>query len=202
MARGANKARILEAGLSLFYAKGYNATGIQDIANAAEVPKGSFYNYFKSKEDFATEVIDHYTHQTVLFLEERLKKGERNHLEKMKLLLEHWAENMFPKYEGVGCLIGNLSQEMGNQSDKIKQAAKEDFARLESCFIACLQAAQDSSEIAPDIDVNKLGTFIYNGWQGALVRSKSEGNGEQLKAYVGYVFDVVLPSFLTQERNA
>ncbi|MEO0434865.1 MAG: TetR/AcrR family transcriptional regulator [Cyanobacteria bacterium J06656_5] len=202
MARGANKAQILEAGLSLFYSKGYNATGIQDIANAAEVPKGSFYNYFKSKEDFAAEVINHYTRQTIQFLEERLKKGKRNHLARMKLVLEYWAENMFSEYKGLGCLVGNLTQEMGNQSDKIKQAAKEGFSHLESCFIVCLQAAQESGEIGPDNDVKKLGTFVYNGWQGALVRSKSEGNSKQLIAYVEYTFDVVFPCILTQENNA
>ena len=193
MARGLNKEQILEAGMGLIYARGYNATGIKDIANAAEVPKGSFYNYFKSKEDFAAEVIDHYTHKTILFLEERLQTGDRNHLTRMRHVLDDWAENMFFDYQGAGCLIGNITQEMGNHSDKIQQAAKADFARLESCFIACLQAAQDNGEISDDKDVKQLGSFIYNGWQGALVRSKSEGNGNQLKAYVTYVFETILP---------
>ena len=50
--RGAHKEQILEAGMGLIYAQGYNATGIQDIANAAGVPKGSFYNYFQEQRGF------------------------------------------------------------------------------------------------------------------------------------------------------
>lgn len=197
MARGANKERILDAGLNLLYAKGYNATGIQDIADAAGVPKGSFYNYFKSKEDFAAEVIGYYTNQTVLFLERHLNQGNLSPLIRMRQMLEQWANTMFTQKQGCGCLVGNLTQEMGNHSDKIQLAAKEDFARLEGRFIACLQEAQEQGEIAPEQDMRKLGTFIYNGWQGALVRSKAEGNGDQLKAYVDYIFDVILPPFTT-----
>ena len=63
--RGVNKEQILEAGMSLMYSHGYNAAGIQDIANAAGVPKGSFYNYFKSKEDFVSEVLTMYTDETI-----------------------------------------------------------------------------------------------------------------------------------------
>ena len=194
MARGTNKKRILDAGLSLLYAKGYNATGIQDIADAAGVPKGSFYNYFKSKEEFATEVIRHYTQQTVLFLENHLTDGDINRLTRMRSVLDYWAKNMFSEYQGFGCLVGNITQEMGNQSAKIQLEAKEDFSRLEACFIACLKEAKEQGEIPSGIDVKKLGTFIYNGWQGALVRSKSEGNGNQLEDYVSYVFDTILPS--------
>ena len=193
MARGANKERILEAGLDLLYAKGYNATGIQDIADAAGVPKGSFYNYFKSKEDFAAEVIYHYTNQTVSFLEHHLNQGNLSPLARMRQMLEQWADTMFTEYQGCGCLVGNLTQEMGNHSNKIKYAAKEDFARLEGRFIACLQEAQENGEISLQQNVRKLGIFIYNGWQGALVRAKSEGTGDQLKAYVDYIFDEILP---------
>ena len=58
MARGETKARLLEVGRCIFSEKGYNHTGIEAILQAAGVPKGSFYNYFASKEDFGLQVID------------------------------------------------------------------------------------------------------------------------------------------------
>jgi len=48
--------RIIETGAAIIHRKGFNHTGIQEILNAAKVPKGSFYNYFKSKEDFGLQI--------------------------------------------------------------------------------------------------------------------------------------------------
>ena len=47
--------QILEAGLEVMFLNGYNGTGVKDIVEAAGIPKGSFYNYFESKEDFALQ---------------------------------------------------------------------------------------------------------------------------------------------------
>jgi TetR/AcrR family transcriptional repressor of nem operon len=54
------KRRLLDVGLATLLERGYNATGIQDLLVATNVPKGSFYHHFGSKEDFALQVIDRY----------------------------------------------------------------------------------------------------------------------------------------------
>ena len=53
--------RIIETGAEIIHRKGFNHTGIQEILTAAGVPKGSFYNYFKSKDEFGLEVIDYFS---------------------------------------------------------------------------------------------------------------------------------------------
>jgi TetR/AcrR family transcriptional regulator, transcriptional repressor for nem operon len=55
------KARILEVGGEIVHQKGYHSAGIQEVLKAAGVPKGSFYFYFKNKEDFGLQLIDQYT---------------------------------------------------------------------------------------------------------------------------------------------
>ena len=50
--------RIVETGAAIIHHKGFNHTGIQEILTAAGVPKGSFYNYFKSKERGDEETPD------------------------------------------------------------------------------------------------------------------------------------------------
>src|SRR6476659_11363181 len=52
--------RLLAAGLDLVHARGFAASGVKDITDAAGVPKGSFYAYFPSKEAFAAAILDHY----------------------------------------------------------------------------------------------------------------------------------------------
>ena len=51
---------ILKAGVELMHLHGYAATGIKDITDRIKIPKGSFYNHFKSKEEFGLEIIDYY----------------------------------------------------------------------------------------------------------------------------------------------
>ena len=53
--------KIIHEGARLIHAQGYKATGIQQILDAVGIPKGSFYFYFKSKDDFGCAVIDHFT---------------------------------------------------------------------------------------------------------------------------------------------
>lgn len=192
--RGRNKEQFVTAGKDLLYSMGYTATGVQDIADEAGAPKGSFYNYFKSKEHFAVDVINAYADETVDLLQSYLRAGSDSPLSRMRRMLSDWAENMFSEFKGCGCLIGNITQEMGNHSELIKSETEKNFARLEAEFVACLSDAKELGELPDDIDAQVLGAFIYNGWQGALVRSKSEGNSEQLEGYVSFLFDHVIPS--------
>ena len=64
--RELKKDHLLDAGLKVMATRGYNGTSIQDIVNAADVPKGSFYTYFKSKEDFAIEALEKVTEERMI----------------------------------------------------------------------------------------------------------------------------------------
>src|SRR5262249_24318548 len=52
--------QLLAAGLATFHERGFNATSVQDITDAAGAPKGSFYNHFESKEALAAEAVRRY----------------------------------------------------------------------------------------------------------------------------------------------
>ena len=48
---------LIRVGRDLIVRQGFNATGLSDILTTAGVPKGSFYYYFESKEDFGLAII-------------------------------------------------------------------------------------------------------------------------------------------------
>ena len=54
------KDEIIKASIDLMYLKGYNGTSVKDITDAAGIPKGSFYNYFEDKEQYAIDALHHY----------------------------------------------------------------------------------------------------------------------------------------------
>lgn len=192
MARGKNKERILQAGLDLMYVQGYNGTGIQEIADAAGVPKGSFYNYFKSKEAFAVEALALYTEGLAEYLRGALLEGEESSaLERMKALFESWSATLFPKYGGKGCFAANLTQEMARQSPTLQAALEEAYEALETPFVENVRRAQAAGEIRGDLEPELLGKFIYNAWQGSQLRAKAMGGREPLDQFASLIFGVL-----------
>ena len=73
----ATKRRLLDVGLATLLERGYNATGIQDLLVATNVPKGSFYHHFASKEDFALHVVGRYLAEVHVLLDQSLSEQER-----------------------------------------------------------------------------------------------------------------------------
>ena len=61
MKRIHSKDDIVQAGLEIMLSKGFNATGVDSILKQANVPRGSFYNFFASKEEFGLAIIDRYS---------------------------------------------------------------------------------------------------------------------------------------------
>ena len=106
------KQRILEKGAEIIHRKGYYHTGIQEVLDAADVPKGSFYNYFDNKEDFGLQVIDHFVAQFDGMAREILENQSIPPLERVRKLLDRFIDLFRSKQYTLGCPIGNLGQEM------------------------------------------------------------------------------------------
>ena len=118
------KERILEKGAEIIHQKGYNHTGIQEILDAAGVPKGSFYNYFKNKEDFGLQVIDYFVAYFDGLAREILDNHSIPPLERVRKLLEAFIDFFRSKQYTLGCPIGNLAQEMGDLSAPFQKKLK------------------------------------------------------------------------------
>ncbi|MGZ8188833.1 MAG: TetR/AcrR family transcriptional regulator, partial [Methylosarcina sp.] len=79
-----NRDNILNRGVSLLMQQGYHGTGLKEILDAVQIPKGSFYNYFDSKESFAAEVIQHYIEPFIQQLDGHLNNREFDALTAIK----------------------------------------------------------------------------------------------------------------------
>ena len=192
MPRGMNREAILEAGLDLMWRRGFHASGIQEIADASGVPKGSFYNYFKSKEDFAVQALERYTDRITQHLQANLIDGPGSPIERLQALLDDWSENQFRAYRGQGCFAANMSMEIANHSPVIRRALSRGFTKLESFFRSCLNEAKELGEIGPDVDVNSLSAFLYDAFHGSLMRAKAEGKTEPATRCRDFIFETLL----------
>ncbi|NOX43881.1 MAG: TetR family transcriptional regulator [Gammaproteobacteria bacterium] len=168
------KDRILDAGIKVMYLNGYNGTGVKDIVNAAGIPKGSFYNYFDSKEAFALAALD------AMFVDTSsnnfLQSKDLPPLERLTGFFESGAEKAKQGGYLLGCFIGNLTQEMADVSEPIRLKLDLLLCRLTALIEDCLQEAQERGDIPKDRDIKKLAQFIFNAWEGTLLRMKAAKN--------------------------
>ncbi len=176
-----NRTNILERGLDVLLTKGYNASGVQEIANAAGIPKGSFYNHFPSKEAFGVAVLNTYAVAAFEMFERHLvAEKSAPPLERLTKLFEEWIQSSIEDQAWRGCLVGNLTQEMANASADLRQTVDSIFNRIEGYFCSCLQEAYDRGDIDSDIDVREMSAFLHAAWQGSLLRMKSVQGSQPL----------------------
>ena len=164
--------RLLAAGLDLMHARGYAASGVKDITDAAGVPKGSFYAYFPSKEAFATAILEHYWSdietRLLPILDAQGLAQERITRFFHALADEHAAGDFL-----LGCLIGNLSLELGGSSEPVRGELVHILDRWGAALTACVRSGQrDSGDIRGDADAGELASQLIEAWEGAALRGK------------------------------
>jgi TetR/AcrR family transcriptional repressor of nem operon len=193
MNQPSSKEKLLQVGKAIFLEKGYNHTGLQEIVRAAGVPKGSFYHFFESKEAFGLAVLEQHMQTFCPFLEQLLiENREIPPLQRLRNFFETGYGILEQEDWKGGCIVGNFSQELADQNEVFREHLKSALGRWQSMFTACLLEAQESGELSSELDVESLGQFLMNAWEGAILRTKVTKTGEPIKNFIAVYFDRVL----------
>ena len=192
MPKPSHRQKLLDAGRKVMFERGYRGAGVRDIVSAAGAPQGSFTNHFRSKEAFASEVLDRYFDYLREIVEATL--GDRSLSPRArirryfdvitgKLKAEKWA---------LGCLIGNLSAEVSTESKRLRTRLSDIFAEWREPFAACIAEAQEAGEIPDDFPPRDLADFLLAGWHGAMLRMKVDRTSKPLEQFKAIAFATVL----------
>lgn len=180
----------MEQGLLAFAHNGFHGTGIQDIVNAARVPKGSFYNYFESKEAFGAAVIEDYGARAHRRLDEAVAASEDGDaLGRLRAFLE--TRLRLHEEQGHGCLLGNLGCELGIGSHAAQVALSAAIAGIRARFARLLQAAQREGTVRGDIPAEELAGTLFAAWEGSLMRMQVEGSAAPVERCLATLLDGV-----------
>ena len=181
------KQRLLDAGLSMLLAHGYNDLGIQALLEATGTPKGSFYHHFTDKEDFALQVIDSYMEAVHAGLDACLNDEARGPLSRVR----HFFELTQQKYrdEGyLGCLLGGLGQELSGVSEVFRRRIDDCLSYIEGRIAGCLEQGRARGELSANADVRRLAALLVDCWEGAALRSRLRGNAAPLMEMLDFYF--------------
>lgn len=190
--KDATKNHLIETGIDLMLEKGFNATGLSDVLNACQVPKGSFYYYFKSKEEFGLQIINTFDEKYVEQLDALLCDRSLSPLDRMKKYIDGAIEGAEQRKCSRGCLIANLSQEMADQNELFRNRLNEIICRRRDTFARVLQEAKDAGELKSDINALDAAEFFLCGFEGAIMRSKVRKDTEPLRVFKRLYFERVL----------
>jgi TetR/AcrR family transcriptional repressor of nem operon len=92
-----------------------------------------------------------------------------------------------------GCLIGNLSQEMSDQSEALRARLEEVLTKWRNKFAQCIKEAQDKGQIDKSIDHVQLAEFFLSAWNGAIMRAKTTKTTTPQQAFMHLMFDKIFP---------
>ena len=182
--------RLLDTGLELFLAQGYNDTGVQDVLTATGLPKGSFYHHFESKEAFGLEVVDRYMMAAHAELDRVLSDPTRPPLARAR----HFFERIRAGYASQGyrgCLFGALGQELSGVSPAFRRKVESCLARIAQRLATCLELAREAGDLPAETDTRAMADLLVNCWEGAALRSRLLRSPAPLDAMLDFYFSAV-----------
>ena len=184
--------KLITTGAGIMHLKGYNNTGIQEILDKAGVPKGSFYNFFRSKEDFGLQVIDHFVDFFSRISGQYFADTSLPPLERIRSMLMWFMEFFKSTDYTLGCPLGNFAQEMGDVNPVFREKLKASLDAMAERFVTVLQEARDAGHLSGSIDLQETARFIVSSWEGALMLMKVEKSTRPLETHAKFIFDRIL----------
>jgi TetR/AcrR family transcriptional repressor of nem operon len=184
--------RLLDAGVQQFHAHGFHATGVDDIARTANVPKGSFYNHFESKQAFGAEVVDCYFERHLVKLRHFLVDASKPPLERLLAYFDERIAFFGDAGAKKGCLMGNFGLELADHEEQVRGRLSERFTEWALLFKACIAEGQAKGDISNRADAGALADFVLNSWEGAILRMKVERSTRPLETARDLIFSTIL----------
>jgi TetR/AcrR family transcriptional repressor of nem operon len=178
---------IHEAGTKLFTERGFTASSVQDITDAAGAPKGSFYNHFKSKEALAAEIVTEYgkgtTDRSIL---------ANPSIPALTRLKKHFAAlNEYFSQCNDGCLVGRFMAEVSDDTPQIRKSLLEVLSLWREQISSAIADGQNRVPFK-DIKAEELASFLIDAYEGAILRTRVEKNPRALKSFSKVVFSSIV----------
>src|SRR3984893_14835235 len=192
MAAKSTREHLIDVGLGLMHQNGYNATGLTDILKAADVPKGSLYHHFGSKEDFAAAALERYGMHAREHAAAVLSDTTTSPLKRLRRYFSDLLKIYGQKGAIPGCMMGRFSLEIAEESPQLRKRISASFDHWQHTIATVIGQAVAQKELPAGTESELLAGFVLNSWEGALLRSQAEKSNAALESFMRYVFDGLL----------
>ena len=163
---------ILNTAKPIILGKGFSAVGLNELLNAAEVPKGSFYHYFKSKEYFGEALLDSYFEAYLMRLEILLSAEGMNGAERLMSYWQRWLETQCGDDAETKCMVVKLGGEVSDLSEPMRLALQRGTNHIISRLADGIEEGIADGSLPNDLVAADTALVLYNQWLGATVLTK------------------------------
>lgn len=178
---------LLATGERLCLARGFTGMGLSELLRTAEVPKGSFYHYFRSKEAFGVAMLERYYEASNLRVADHFSHGEGNFRQR----LLKWYQDMLSYFCQSGnlsnCLIVKLSAEVCDLSEDMRGALNNGGSQLVSLLADALEKGRSEKSLRFDGEAFDQAMVLYALWLGASLQAKISRSALPLESALAHV---------------
>lgn len=183
------RAKLVAEGLKSMIVNGYDGIGLNAILDAAAVPKGSFYYFFKSKEEFAAAVLEAYERHYVELRDVILSDVSVSPLQRLRNYFDEVERIHLAETPLGGCLYGVLGQTARARTPQFRAKLAAVFSSWEKQLQGLLKQAQLAGEIDPSINPKDAAAFLIDAYEGMLIRTKVDGNKKAFNRFKTFAID-------------
>jgi TetR/AcrR family transcriptional repressor of nem operon len=174
MAKHESKTKLLDAALHVIRAKGYSATRIEDICEAADLTKGSFFHHFKGKEDLALAAVEHWDASTADVFTSAPYRSLSDPLDRLLGYVDFRKAILQGDLPAFTCLIGTMVQEVYESHPAIQVACDKSISDHSALVQADIAEAMRTHGVVGDWSAESLALHIQAVIQGGFILAKAK----------------------------
>lgn len=171
---------ILEVGYQLVVSKGFTAVGLSELLKSADVPKGSFYHYFKSKEQFGDALIEEYFRTYLSRVDTLLSSNNVTARQRLLDYFSRWLDVDNGVCNANKCLVVKLSAEVSDLSESMRTTLATGADKIVSLIARCIESGIEDGSIKCH-DANQTARQLYQQWLGASLLNKLHQDASNLE---------------------
>ncbi len=184
---------LIRCGMELLTEQGFNNTGLDQILKKVNVPKGSFYHYFENKEAYGYVVLEEYSKFFIHKLNKHLSNTDTElpALDRLKAFIEDAIKGVERFDFKRGCLVGNLTLELGSSHDQFREKLDTVFNNWKTLIADCLELAKTEGTLEQSADSDQLADYFWISWEGAVMRAKLTQNKQPMELFSQQFFKLL-----------
>jgi len=179
------RSRLVESALYLFWLQGYAATGIAQILEHAKANAGSFYHFFKRKEDLLLAVLQLYIDSLDAVIVAPVREEHADPVERVFGILAFYRRNLIATGCTYGCPIGRLALEIPHEQTAVHRRLADNFDGWTSAVQSCLSDAR--ARFPEGTDLATLSTFVLTVMEGGVMQARAKRDIRPFDASVDHL---------------
>jgi TetR/AcrR family transcriptional regulator, transcriptional repressor for nem operon len=171
---------ILETGQRIIVGKGFASVGLNEILTSAGVPKGSFYHYFESKEQYGEALLQDYFDHYLVDLDQLFAASAITAKERLMCYWQRWLDKQLNACNEQQCLVVKLGAEVSDLSDAMRLTLRDGTDQVIARIATLIDAGVADGSIPP-LEPQATAQTLYQLWLGASLIGKLHRNAKALE---------------------